>query len=324
MARLLVDDGDYERLLLSLSEQIMGSRSALNTDLDKFEDEIEEAVIDGLLTEDKRGDYAIVRAEKSLDFASKFKKLTENRRELDLIKQNRLDVLTKDWEELQQRMANAGLDQSGITTIREQVDRAFTAKDTRVVEEDLSRIREALDEGLDPGEYQKTSKFGRDVISDFIGSHAKIEALISRQGGLKEVAINIKEGQNMADMQFAQLLDKRRKEAFEAIETWRRIKQVGASTSIRPQQFAKILSYLGFTFDITADKTISVQNNGSNWIHLRVSMSARDLARPIPQFGSERRGNYDVLCFWDRLSAKNISSTLTALKTSADAVLILY
>ena len=59
-------------------------------------------------------------------------------------------------------------------------------------------------------------------------------------------------------------------------------------------------------------------------MYLQAQFSASELARPIPQFGSQARGNYHVVCLWERPGADTIAARIQELRLSLDTVLVLY
>lgn len=321
----LSEEPEYENLLRNFTEQVAGAKAALAKNISGLEDEIEKAVLDGIIPEDSRGDYGTeaLKRDETLNFAVKKQLLLESKTKLEQARQQRLNVLQQDWQELQTRMAEIGLSQIKISKVRTIIDRAFESKDTRVIEEDLARLRESLDKGTDPEGTQPQQRPVRNIIQEFGQIHQKIEEQL-RLSGLQGIAKDIRDGRTQAEMHFGSLIPERRKEASITIEYWRRLKQQGASDSPNLSQFEKILRYLGFIFDATEDKVITLASSGVDWMHLRVLMSASDLARPIPQFGTETQGRYNVVCFWNRPGAGTISARLNELNLAAQGVLILY
>src|SRR5262249_53238838 len=59
-------------------------------------------------------------------------------------------------------------------------------------------------------------------------------------------------------------------------------------------------------------------------LYARATMSDGELAKPIPQFGSQTQGRYDVLCLWERPGADTIAARLRELRLDVRSILVLY
>jgi len=104
---------------------------------------------------------------------------------------------------------------------------------------------------------------------------------------------------------------RRREEAVRAIVAWRRLKQQQSKESDDAPSVATLLRYLGFTLDTSIETQVHIEQRGVDWLHARASMSASDfLVKPIPQFGSQAQGQYDVICLWERPGADTITARL--------------
>jgi len=53
-------------------------------------------------------------------------------------------------------------------------------------------------------------------------------------------------------------------------------------------------------------------------------MSASDLAKPFPQFGSQAQGRYDAIGLWERPGADTIAARLRELQLNVHSVLVFF
>ena len=69
---------------------------------------------------------------------------------------------------------------------------------------------------------------------------------------------------------------------------------------------------------------MSTKNHDRDWLYCQVGASTSDLARPIPQLGSQASGCYDVVCLWERPGAESIGAFLRDLGLDAKTVIIFF
>ena len=69
---------------------------------------------------------------------------------------------------------------------------------------------------------------------------------------------------------------------------------------------------------------MSVKNHDRDWLYCQVDASASDLARPIPQLGSQASGRYNVVCLWERPGAASIGAFLRDLGLDTKTVIIFF
>lgn len=323
----LHDEADTVSLSARIQEAVAGSQVALRDSKDQTINAIEQAVVDGIIT-DERSEYSAaveaVDPAETQDFASKYEALRSVREFLSAARQKRLAELRANWEALQERLAQSLTEPAKQEQARQFLQVALECGDTRVVEESLARLTETLDAGreLEVGLFARPE--ARDSLSEFREAESDIQEWLKDAQSLHQVATNIENGQTRAQIRFGTLPAKRRTEASEALFAWRRLKQQVPEAGGIPDFISTLLRYLGFSLELDKATPIEMKTSGTDWVHVQVRMSASLLARPIPQFGSQAYGCYDVICLWDRPGAATIAARLRDLQLSAQSVLVLF
>lgn len=311
-------------------DALEGSRAALYDNISSTQSAIEQAVVDGIIDEEQRAEYgAIVEAvtdEDVLNFPPKYERLRDVRESISAARQRRLHELRSIWEGLQEDLTDSHLKPAQQELVYEHVTETLRQKDTRVVEECLAHLTKVLDGG---SEFEETlfspPAMPRDELMEFTEVAPRIEEWLRHSKNLSQVASEIQRGRTKADISFRSAPKTRRNEAYQAIQAWRRLKQHRSpSDEHTPPAVATLLRYLGFTLQGRQGRAVEMEKQGRDWGHLRASMSASDLARPIPQFGSDARGEYDVVCLWERPGADTIAARLRELRLTRHSVLVLY
>lgn len=324
----LRDETDAAELSRRYQEALDGSRAALRDNIAQTESAIEQAVVDGLIAEERSGYSATVVAmnpEEVLDFPPRLEELLKVRQALSAASQERLAELRTEWQNLQPRLAASHIEAKEQKQVSALVTTALDREDTRVMEECLARLTEALDVGSDLKEdwLVPADRERRDALAEFLDRMRALEDTLSR--GLPAVTRIIRDGRELAGLSFGRLPAGWLGEATRTMEAWRRLKQSKAWEPDNADHIETILGFLGFTFESGKGASVRIEQRGTYWLYARVMMSASELlARPIPQFGSQARGYYNVVCVWERPSVDTMSAWLHDLRLDTRTVLVFY
>ena len=309
-------------------EAIALSRNVLIQNKQSTIDSIEQAVVDGFIG-DERSEYAAVlesiNTDHVLNFPSKFKALEEIRNSISEIKNSRLVDLKHRWQEYKKRLENSQFTPTQRRQVDRRISKAFSDKDTRLVEEYLARLSDLLDSGGDLDESWLPGEDHQDILEDFKASTEVIEKWIeSSKNNFKYLENDIENGRTIAGMKFGEVSTTRREEAVNAIEAWRELKSSKGRNPRNSQLIETVVKYLGFSLIGHSADVVSIDEADSDWMHANVKMSAGDLSKPIPQFGSLARNRYDIICLWERPGAEMISSRIQGLHLRMNTVLVIY
>lgn len=309
-------------------EQLLGMRVALKDAKSKVESLIEQAVVDGIIAEE-RSEYSAkieqINPDSALRLGPLYIRLQNIQGDLDQARQKRLTELQNDWKKLEPLLAISSVSSSRKEQVSQLLQAAFERKDTRLIDEYLSRLMTALDSNTLQDEEWIDPTSPRDDLLEYIRASSAIEEWLKERNGLELVSREIRDGVLRAGIKFSEISPLRRNEAETAINSWRTLKQIKA----RPQSSTRgllqtILTYLGFTFEASANEPLQIQKNGDDWLYAQASMTAANLAKPIPQFGSLAKGRYHLICLWERPGADTIMSRILQLRLNLDSVIVFY
>lgn len=306
---------------LRLREKIKEAEYALN-----------KALSDGIVLEENYSRHSAhiiaIRPDDVLNFPKEILALDRLQDELHDARHLRVEHLCQSWESFQKNgFPNASPEH--WERIQHFVQDALDAEDTRLVDECLSHLREAREQGkaLEEAWFNSDRSQGeghkRRELEHYLELLPRLLEWQDKRSDLKAAGAAIRIGQTVADIAFGQIPTKRRVEAADAIERWRQIKQGPQARDI-DNALGDILRFLGFTDGQTGEQTVVVKTQGADWVRARAVLSAGTLSRPIPQFGSQAAGVYDIVCLFDRPGADTISSRLKDLKLSSTSPIVFY
>ena len=324
--------GDQDRVELSnaYQERLEGSRLALADEIARVDSEIEQAVVDGVFAEDQRADYSQVlgiEPDKVLNFHAKFKMLEEVCDKLAAAREKRLEELKRLWNELRPKLAGRKM-QEQQKQITDMINAALERQDTRVLEECLANLREALETG---GEIKDWSGKEDESEAEYLDSQQRFfrlmptleQMLIHR--GLPTAIDAISDRKDFAELSFRRLVKERLNEAVKALEAWRQMKQNQSGDPNLKKHLETILRFLGFRFDRENEEYIRVEQEDDFWTYCQATMSANVLlTRPFPQFGSQTQSLYHVVCVWEKPSVDTMSAWIHDLRLETRNLLVLY
>lgn len=310
------------------AEAVAASRATLRASIDETGNLLEQALLDQVINDEERANYgsrfASLAVEEVRNFKAKLADLEQVRLEIQQRYEQRLAYLRNEYQVIAD-----GLKASHIAPERQRealalVSAALERRDVRVADESLARLREVLDTGatLPDDWYAPASR--RDYLEEFKSASQRIELWLEQtRSDLRALAEAAQNSTTAAGIPFGRLSEPRRKEASEAFLSWRALKQSSGKGN-SAAWVATILRYLGFDLKTGAASSVVVERSGADWLHARVQMTAGDLARPIPEFGSQAQGRYDVICLWERPGADTIAARLRDLNLDIHTVIVLY
>ena len=318
------DDGTMAR---RYQEALDGSRAALRATIVHAQDLIEQAVVDGIIDEERSEFSARVAAidpEKTLNFIPLFSDLERLRADLKEARQLRLNHLIDKWDRLRPALGHR-IEAERLARVRTFIDTSVGRGDTRVLDECLARLAEVTDSGAEFEESWFEHPDKREVLAEFLEAAPRIDAWLRQERtALQALPEAITTGRTVGGIKYGGLLRDRRQEALDALKAWRDLKKGGAYTRDSAANLAVLMRFLGFTLGADGPKGVKTDKPGHDWLFARVSGSASDLARPIPQFGSQAQGQYDVLCLWERPGADTIGARLHELRLDSRNLLVFY
>ncbi len=318
---VLEDDADRQRLEELNDKDLKSAQAVLTDTVNGVEGAIEKGLVDGLILEEERADFnaGLPRVEDAVYFPPLLQQLSDIENQLNQRLEERLQELKVQWKEMRQ-----GLEQSipDLTIAEKSIKGAFVQRDTRVIEESLAHLREVRDGKREWQDEWFARPDKPDIFMKFQEACPRIEDALSSLGSVAQLAKVIEQGQTWADMEFGELSQECREEAARALRSWNQLKR-HKQQSEEQSHIQVLLEYLGFRpSEGNSAMSISVQRRDQDWLYCQVDASAGDLARPIPQLGSQASGCYNVVCLWERPRAASIGTFLHELGLDNQTVIV--
>lgn len=325
------DEDERAEFARRYEEELSGSKAALEEAVYRARDMVEQAVVDGILSNEERAAHLSnlenIDPRTTLNYPPQYEKLDSVRRSIVEARQRRLEELRGEWEHLRRRLVDHPGENDKKAEILVTVGRALEREDTRVVEECIAHLNELMDSG----EFLNKNPFDlpperdeRDIFTfqRFIEASTRLCEVLEKQG-LQPLQDAIGQGRSWGGLNFAKFPRGLQEETLAAIEAWRRLKQGTAGSPGNQTHIVAILRYLGFNIDPSMKTAITSQKKGEHWLHLQVAMSAGGRS-PVPQFGSQQQGMYDVVCLWERPSVDTFAGWIRDLRLENKNILVLY
>lgn len=326
----LSDSPDHATLENHYQDARQTSRVSLNSKIQETSTAIEQALIDGIISDQEHSDYdskvIALDPEKELNFQPQRDKLDEILDNLKKARKDRLDQLKEEWRQVEGRLRPPLIPAEHQEFIRSAVRRSISDHDTRVLEEHLAHLTQVLDgaEVLDLGWFTVPSP-RRKGISDFLNAAREIEENL-KKGPMqwREMEICLRNGRTWAGLKFGPTPRPRRDEAATALKSWLALKQGNSDSRNNRQHLITLLKYLGFSLDTGRTSPVVIEEKIAHGLRAKGYMSASDLAKPIPQFGSLAGEQYDVICLWERPDADTIAAKLLEKRLGQHPVVLFY
>ena len=309
------------------TESLKEARIRLDRIAEKVRGAIEQGTVDGVLLEVERTDLSAeleaAAATDSLNFRPLFERLGEIEIQLEDRRESRLRELQSTWTKIKNTLERL-LKEDELDIVQAFIKQAFDQQDTRVVEESLARLREFSNGDSDWRSEWFEPPTERDVFQEFHESCASIENGLSSLGDICELADSIEQGAMWGPLRFDTLSIVGRDEAVAIVRVWQQL--ISQETERLDQPVREILRYIGFQsgFDVR------IKRRQHDLLHCDVELAAReassatDLARPIPQLGSQAHGRYTVICLWERRGIDSVVTFLRDPKLDAKLVILLF
>jgi hypothetical protein len=287
-------EADFSTLSRRYQEALAGSRAALRDQIAQTQVAIEQAMVDGSITDERTHYNAKVEAihpDETLHFAPQDAALQQIRTELADARKKQMATLRTGWQNLQTPLTGA-MTSAQWEQVSTFVQSAINRDDAQLVEREIERLTVLL--GTDSPrekEWFASPAPTRAPLAEFLEATPHIEAWLEKEVGLLQpIATDIRQGRSRAGIPFAELPAARLKEASTAIETWRQLKQRKVQGDGNVQSITLLLRYLGFTFEPGIAAPVQLDQRSGDWLQGRAHISTGGLRVPLRQLGSQAEG----------------------------------
>ncbi len=307
------NEADLPSQSRTYQEALEGSRESLRTSVSETRSAIERAVVDGISAEEHSEQEGIIESmnpDETLRFLPRRNQLKQITTQLEKARQSRLKEVREAWNNIQPRLESVEqIAPDRLEGIKTFVESNLAKPDTRVVEECVAHLTGVIETGVELEKTLFSTPESRDALQEFLKAREGIENALQRQGmNLSRIERNIKNGSSVASINFGETPKARREEAGKAIGAWRSLKQDVNGGNVQ-KNLTDLLGYLGFT-NIRIPDQPAPKGKGADCKYIPVRMSASDLTKPIPQFGSQTSERYNIVCVWERPGADTMNAWL--------------
>lgn len=304
------------------------SESDLQHEVASVRDSIEKGIVDGLLNEEERTSFSAelesVTAGMPRHFSPLFQRLKNIDANLNKKLEDRMQELNHQWHEYKNRLAETNSPDLQMDAIMAFFRNASENQDTRVMEEGLARLRDYFQGATEWNKEWFERPAIRDVLVEFNEASPLIDSGLSSLTNFDVLTTRfVVSGQTWNGLKFGQLPQTRRDEACLGLRSWHQLKRRRGNQADYRRHIKILMGYLGFHIS-DHESAVKMKSHDKDWVYFQVVASSSDLARPIPQMGSQANGRYDVVCMWDRPGASSIRATLSELKLDKTTVLVFY
>lgn len=298
-------------------------RVELRREVEKALVRIEQAVVDGVIEEERRSDYqaeVTFDLESVADFSRRRRRLAEICAEIDRRRGESLKNHRERWDKYRRQLAETQHAPAEIDRLKERVEEALAQNDVRLADELLAHVEEVLD-GKPIHKPLLAREHENAILESYLDEIQRIEQILGATGRrfTSIFRSDVPAGKPPVP-EWASLPKNRKREAQEAIEAWDALKRIRAKGRDVEKHVLTILGYLGFLLE---EQPIKDKRIGDDWALFHVAMSASNLS-PVPQFGSGHSGPFHVLCVWERPGADTLVSRLREERLGTDAAIVFY
>ncbi len=304
------DEADRTEWTRRFEAAVSESQYELQRALAITRDQVERALLNGLIEGSKRAEYlALVdtlRDERHRSFGSLFRELEAINAVLIEEAGRESEQLKDAWIETRGRLAEK-TDEVTLQAIDEFLDSAFDAGETRVVRERIAQITEALERGSELPSMSPRSL----PVASYLRRAERLRSWSRRDRSFFRTRKAIDQRQTVMKLAYGELPSTQAEQASAALEAWSELKQMPVKDRRKdaPQCLRRILQFLNFRPQVK-DGAITVEENKPEWLHARSLMSAGGLAAPFPDFGSMAGGRYELAVLWERQDADTLAALL--------------
>lgn len=297
-------------------EALRSSISRLDLKRSETVNAVEQALIDGLISEAERSRYIgsieavrkeITRMEQQpepgrwlLNCRALSERLEMVQEELNGKRRSRLEGQRKRWSTLRPDLLKV-FSPDEIPSIERAVESGLEREELRVVDEYLANLEEALKGKKRPLEGLFVASRKRDRLREFREAIQPLTDLLSDPSrSLNAIARDILQGSPPAELNLPRLPAPRVREIGRALAAWSALKSNPLEADeADSKRVIPLMEYLGFRTQ--GRSPVSLVHRQPGLRHWRVSAIPGGTGQvPVPQFGSERNGQYDVIGIWDR------------------------
>ncbi len=307
------------------------ARKELIEKVERALDDVEQGMVDGFIG-DERPEMTErlnrIDARQTYRIRYGLEVVAQVQQEIEQMRRERLERGFADWEEDLRKKLTGIFAHEDLQIIENRILEPFKEKDVRVFEERISALRTELTTDGSPNlanlgerpaksrrirvrEFQEFQKFVSDTQKNELKLSSIQQTLMDKRQQPFPSFLNLRvvEGQ-------------KRQKIVDALIAWKNAKIIsGKYTNDLLTNVKTIFEFIGFHY--ISDGRGKIEKSYGGWTHLSLPMTDGEACR-IPAFGSQSRGNYNLLCVWEQPGPDVLSRILTDPGFSGKPLIIFY
>ncbi len=353
--RRALDEQDYARarVIMQVAGDIADAESLTETRLNESRQALTQRLTRAYaLMEDAAQKHLIISSDRSqldgeflslqhslesgeiLRYGPAYDKLDELERRIGQLKEERVNALSREIDELNKRINAHRTDLSDAVTkyaesnlgkARTYIDSFGDDKSLVVAESFYSLALNAVELGViaeAPNSPAQVDSTGVDHVAAFLSVGKSVQSVLAKPGSSPaDLVKRIAKGRAVGKIDMSMIPAPRAQEASQAIAAYYRLMSRMASDAHEHwylDNATTLLRYIGFQ-----QPSVSLVAVESNAAHLRATMTARDIS-PLPEFGSAHKGLYDVVVVHGKPRVTELNHILEVLGIENSRPIVIY
>lgn len=322
----LVADGlDDTALAEQLQDAWLEAAASLKRHVARTREKVEQSYIEHVLSEEQKSEFdamllhiedKLAGAEAEINLGAHFKELAVIEDRLEETRAARIHSIQTSIDE---HLADGSELVPQAQHFIQLAKQALEEGDIPVADEYMS-YAEMAQAGADPQTFQPP-KF-ENIVPEFVAAMDLISnALQAAQDRHQPQAVmeRLAEGRSIPGIPMNRVPGSRRKEVRDGLSAYYALKRRRPATPERlTRELQRLLEYIGFRVS-----SVALKNHGRESLHFQARMSA-GFQSPLAEFGSLRRGVYDVVVFYGRPTATMMGEELRRYMVTENRPIIIH
>ncbi|GIX45976.1 MAG: hypothetical protein KatS3mg131_0187 [Candidatus Tectimicrobiota bacterium] len=309
-----IPEGNERRVLQEELQRIEDRLTELRQQAEQLACEVEQRVVEGSIPLDERTNLLTQLEQLQVDLAERRVPGAEVRERLVVLsrqlaerRQQAVDARRQKWEQLAKRMCDL-LPADRYRELERQVQEALDQGNLYAADELLVYAEQAAVAGQSQGLQhliEKAKLQARADLPGFLRAFEQLRETLERTD-LQQIAGRLTPGEPYPKLGIPRLPRDRSQQVVEAFRIWTGMKRREAPQTL-DRQAVLLLRYLGYEVPYVQEAVLQRQE-GRDWVLLRVRAQ---VGAPVPEFGSEARGEVRVLVVWERPGVTQLEAILS-------------
>lgn len=318
------DHENYEQFQTLYHDELIAVEMSFSKECSKIRNLIEQSTIEHVFSESEQSELEAellsIEESKNKQFSLLYKELTNLEKRVSELRSFRKESLMKHLEEISKRISQINLDhQKAAYNFEKDALACLEKGDIALADEYMTQIEMIITNGPQPDADNMLEN--DQYFSEFLNCHDKVHGILGNQ--YKITMNDIKKAELTAVLNMNRVPGSRMKEIENTFLAFNRLKgKVDFETTTQAQvqkDIVKLLEYLGFI-----RPTIRLKKQDKTFISISAEMTIGDDKSPLPDFGTSRHGNYQLLLLKGRPTAEMIGQYIQTNSMKEEAPIVVF